>query len=33
MDTKTWLEQINTYHSLLEGQDAYYNDLPSTQTA
>ncbi|XP_045693241.1 keratin, type I cytoskeletal 19 [Phyllostomus hastatus] len=34
MDTKTRLEQeIATYRSLLEGQDAYYNNLPATQTA
>ena len=34
MDTKMWLEQeIATYRSLLEGQDAYYNNLPTTQTA
>ncbi|XP_024409251.2 keratin, type I cytoskeletal 19 [Desmodus rotundus] len=34
MDTKTRLEQeIATYRSLLEGQDAYYNNLLTTQTA
>lgn len=33
MDTKTWLEQeIITYCSLHEGQDAYYNSLPTTQS-
>ncbi|KAF6109606.1 hypothetical protein HJG60_010859 [Phyllostomus discolor] len=33
MNTKTWLEQeITTYCSLHEGQDAYYNNLPTTQT-
>ncbi|ELK04893.1 Keratin, type I cytoskeletal 19 [Pteropus alecto] len=31
MDIKTWLEQeITTYCSLLEGQDTYYNNLPTT---
>ena len=34
MDTKMWLEQeIATYRSLHEGQDAYYNNLLTTQTA
>ena len=34
MDTKMWLEQeIATYRSQLESQDAYYNNLLTTQTA
>ncbi|KAM5322986.1 LOW QUALITY PROTEIN: keratin, type I cytoskeletal 19-like [Glossophaga mutica] len=33
MDTKMWLEQeITTYCTLHEGQDVYYNHLPTTQT-
>ena len=34
VDTKTRLEWvITTYHSPLEGQDAYYTNLPPTRTA
>ena len=34
MDTKTLLEQeIATYSSLLKGQNAYYNNLPTRWTA